>query len=195
MKRWMLECKGPNDEPTAVAVEAADAASARVLGLEGGLTVVRVLAVRDMPAEAPAALPDRLAREAVDRQARVDRGALNYAYYNPEHAEWMKAATHLAERARRTAYRSATSVQHGSRMVTLGIVGLVLALIVAAASALGHDGRGSGAGWVVFAMLLGSICICILILGAIYHAVGRLGLDLAEQADRAGGEHAEDRSQ
>ena len=184
MKRWMLECEGLSDEPTGITVEAADAASARVLGLGRGLTIVRVIAVKDIPPEVPSAMPDRLAREARDRQARVDSGAVNYAQYNPEHAEWMRAATHLAERAQSTAHRSATSVQHGSRMVTLGIVGLVLALIVAAASALGHDGRGSGAGWVVFAMLLGSVSTFLLILGAIYHAAGRLGLDLAEMHEK-----------
>ena len=194
MKRWRVEYIRTSGEISAALVEAEDAKAAVARARSKGLQVVRVAPMKDAPAATPDALPEALSPETrgVLDPDDVDRGVGDTPAEH--HDEAPPGWTAAAAQAEKRAHRSARSANQGAVMLTLGIVGLVLALFLAAASELSDDGRGSGAGGFGFAMLLGSVSTFLLILGAIYNAAGRLGVDLAEMHEqRARAGEAEER--
>jgi phosphotransferase system glucose/maltose/N-acetylglucosamine-specific IIC component len=184
MKRWRVEHMRKSGEISAVLVEADDADAAAARATAKGLRVVRVAPLKDAPPAAPDASPEASASRphGVLDPSDVDR-VVRKAIADQQHAvlpDWTAAAA----RAEKRAHRSARSANQGAVMLTLGIVGLVLAMIVAAASDMGEEG----------AMLVGAVSTFLLILGAIYNAVGRLGVDLAETHEqRAHTGNAEER--
>jgi hypothetical protein len=196
MKRWRVEYIRTSGEISAALVEAEDAKAAVARARSKGLQVVRVAPMKDAPAATPDALPEALSPETrgVLDPDDVDRGVGDTPAEH--HDEAPPGWTAAAAQAEKRAHRSARSERLGGTLLMLGIVGLVSALLAAGvgAAVTVDAGRGSGTGWFWFAILLGSVSTFLLILGAIYHAAGRLGVDLAEMHEqRARAGEAEER--
>jgi hypothetical protein len=141
MKRWKLECRRPNGEIVAVAVDAVDAEAAAARAAARGLQCARVLGSKELPPLPPVGLV-------------------------------------------RIGHRSERNAAQGAWMITIGVVGIAVAI---AAWLLGDPQEGR---WLMTAApLLAAAGVFLLLVGAIFLAIGRHGLDLAEmheQPARAG---------